>query len=203
MQQPTPPIHPNIRLFISLLTDTLEAAGMKKMQEAQLVAYHLWSLGMSEPEREAILGAQQRQKIVTLITAIFTSVPIERLAHYPEEAEVAAMARIGGMNLSHKKSFEQLYKSVLEWFEWEYSLVFKNDTFKQHIFKSLIAPLFQDGNEAIFMDIMINGEIDDLSSIQPFMRAYQALTNHTFYEYQGKIFSRFSFELARNYDKYA
>jgi hypothetical protein len=34
------------------------------------------------------------------------------------------------------------------------------------------------------------------------MRAYQALTNHAFYEIEGRIFSRFSLELAKNYQNY-
>ena len=91
-----------------------------------------------------------------------------------------------------------IWKSlVYEWFCWEISDLGISSQHEKNILKSLKLFRHDDAEKFILLDIL--HEVGDISKIQKLIRAYQSLVNHSFYSFEGKIFSRFSFETFSNY----
>lgn len=189
--------HPRIELFLSHWITYLQRFGKKSEGEYYDILQILWNTFLDDASKDKILSYKQEGRVIKLCENIFEKYHLKHLAKYPQEFEKVFYSVVGGIDISKSHLLEAYYKLVYEWFCWEISQLDISSQHEKNILQSLKLFWYNDAEKFILLDIL--KEVGDISKIQKLVRAYQALMNHSFYRFEGKVFSRFSFEVFSNY----
>jgi len=189
--------HPRIELFLNQGISYLEERWKKSRQEYYDIIGILWDHFLEDIFKYKIFEYKQDWRVIKLCENIFDRFNLEYLAKYPNEFEKIFYSVVWWVDASEKNTFQEYYNSVLEWFSWELWELEVSSQFESAILEHVKLFRNDDFEKRIILEILM--EVGDFSKIQKFVRAYQSLVNHSFYEVEGKVFSRFSYELFSKY----
>lgn len=197
MEQPK--THPRIELFLTEGIRYLSSCGKRSRDEYYDILAILWNQFLDDTIKEKIFSYKQDTRVQAVYQKIFEQYYFSYLAKYPQEIVKVCYAVWGRVDKKLLPVFKKYYNRVLEWFLWELSELNISPSHKNTILDYL--KVFQNTpqDKQILLDILF--DCWDYDKMQPFVRAYQSLINHSYYEFEGKVFSRFSFEIFSRYQE--
>ena len=193
--------HPRVLLFFRMWIEKFVDSRIEDEEMIAFILDILWSDLLLPEEQQKIIEYKQESRVKKYISGLLEKYKIEEMAKNPDDFENIVFSLNAYPKKIAKNTLEKYYDDVYYWFCREYGKVFSNETIKNNILQSIEHFSFQTLEKDIMMQVLV--EWKDLNEVQPFMRAYQGLTNHSYYEFNEKVFSSFTNNVTQSLLKYS
>lgn len=187
-------------IYFKIGTELLQKIQSIPLKECELLLWILWQEYLEYKQQDKFLQYKQDSRAEKYLHELFASIPFKKITLSKEGVFLWIYAQKWGLPTSEKNLFEQYYQQVHDWLIWELSDADVPNEIQKECIEAFNDFKADQDLSPIFSRLMY--EVQDMEKLQKIFRAYQALENHTFYIEDGRVFSRFSYDVFSRLQEY-